>query len=223
MSHHAPPPLRVIAAAVVASLLAVGCGGGGGSSGAAGGASPPQAGQSVAPTISGQPGASATVGQAYTFTPTASGASGTTLTFSATNLPAWLTIDATSGQLHGTPASSDVGADSGITVSVSDGTSSTSLTAFTITVSQIANGSAALTWTAPTANTDGSVLSNLAGYTILYGQTEASLDRSVTISNPSVTQYQIDNLQSGTWYFSVVSINSDGTQSNPTTVANVTI
>src|SRR5881394_2830038 len=57
-----------------------------------------------APTISGTPATTATVGTAYTFTPTASDPdAGTTLTFSVANKPAWATFSTTTGQLQGTP------------------------------------------------------------------------------------------------------------------------
>jgi hypothetical protein len=36
-------------------------------------------------------------------------------------------------------------------------------------VTAISNGRATLSWTAPTENTDGTTLANLAGYRIRYG------------------------------------------------------
>lgn len=90
--------------------------------------------KAVAPTISGTPGTSATVGQSYSFTPTASGPSGTTLVYSVSNLPSWATFSTTKGTLSGTPSSSNVGTSASITISVSDGEASASLHAFSITV-----------------------------------------------------------------------------------------
>src|SRR6185312_7805838 len=58
-----------------------------------------------------------------------------TLTFTITNKPSWATFSSTTGALTGTPATSDVGTDANITISVSDGTQSASLTAFSIVVS----------------------------------------------------------------------------------------
>ncbi len=215
--------LGALAASIAVALLTAGCGGGSGIPAASGGSSSSQGSVTQAPTISGQPPTTATVAQAYKFQPSTSNPSGGTLTFSASNLPPWLSIDSATGLLHGTPAAADVGTDSAISITVSDGSSKSSLTPFSIVVNQMANGSAILSWTAPTQNTDGSALSSLASYKILYGQSAANLDQSVTVNNPSVTQYQIDNLQSGTWYFSVVAINSTGTESSPTNVASVTI
>src|SRR6202023_1907333 len=50
---------------------------------------------------------------------------------------------------------------SNIVISVSDGTASASLTAFSIAVNQISNGSATVNWTPPTSNSDGSTLLSL--------------------------------------------------------------
>ena len=89
-----------------------------------------------APTISGSPATGVTVGQAYSFRPTAVDADGDRLTFSVQGNPAWLSINSNDGTLAGTPAAANVGASSGIVISVSDGTATTSLPAFTITVAQ---------------------------------------------------------------------------------------
>jgi hypothetical protein len=87
------------------------------------------------PVISGTPSASADVGKLYSFTPTATDADpDTTLTFSISNKPSWAGFSTSTGTLSGTPASTDVGATSGIVISVSDGTATASLPAFTITV-----------------------------------------------------------------------------------------
>jgi hypothetical protein len=225
-------PLRALATGLLIAVLTAACGGGGsastadaalgssGSSGTGGSGSSGSSGSgSTAATISGQPSATATVGQAYTFTPTATG---TSLTFSVQNKPSWATFNASTGMLSGTPAAGDVGTDASISISVSNGTMSVALTAFTITVNQIATGSAVLSWTAPTENTDGTSLA-LSGYKILYGTSPTALTQSVSLSNPSLTTYTVPNLSSGTWYFAIVSLDSSGSQSVPTNVASATI
>ena len=75
----------------------------------------------------------ATAGTAYSFTPTATDADNDPLTFSALNVPSWATFNTTTHVLSGTPTAA--GTYSGITISVSDGKSTVSLTAFTIVVS----------------------------------------------------------------------------------------
>lgn len=223
-------PLRALATGLLIAVLTAACGGGGsattadaslgsgGSTGAGSGGSGGSSGSGSA-TISGAPGSTATVGQAYSFTPTATG---TTLTFSIQNKPSWASFNASTGMLSGTPATGDIGADASITISVSNGSMSASLTAFTITVNQIATGSAVLSWTAPTQNTDGTSLT-LSGYKILYGTSPTALTQSVSLSNPSLTTYTVPNLSSGTWYFAVVSLDTSGSQSVPTNVASATI
>jgi putative Ig domain-containing protein len=89
---------------------------------------------SSSPTISGTPPTGVVAGQAYSFAPTTSDPSGKTLSFSISNGPAWATFSTSTGQLSGTPAAANVGTYSNIVISVSDGTASASLPAFTITV-----------------------------------------------------------------------------------------
>jgi len=88
-----------------------------------------------APTIDGTPGVTVDAGSMYQFLPSASDADGDPLIFSVTNQPAWLSFDVATGLMSGIPAESDVGVYSGIVVSVSDGTTTASLSAFTISVS----------------------------------------------------------------------------------------
>lgn len=176
---------------------------------------------SGAPTISGTPRTTVTAGSAYSFQPTASGASGRTLTFSIQNKPTWATFSTSSGLLSGTPGAGDAGTTSNIVISVSDGTASASLAAFSITVNQVSNGSAVLSWTAPTQNVDGSPLTTFGGYKILYGTSTTALTQTIQVANPTVTTYTVGNLASGAWYFSIEVYLSDGTlsaRSNPVSV-----
>jgi hypothetical protein len=204
---------------VLAAAALAGCGGGGSSQTVSSGPPPPPA-----PTISGTPPGQVTAGQAYSFTPTANGPSGTTLSFSVQNLPSWATFSIATGALTGTPASSNVGTFSNIVISVSDGQASASLPAFSIQVNaQASTGSAALSWTAPTTNTDGSALTDLSGFVINYGTSATNLSQQVAISSASTTSYTVTGLATGTWYFSVTAVASDGTQSSPSNPVSDTI
>ncbi|MFA7386480.1 MAG: putative Ig domain-containing protein [Thiohalobacteraceae bacterium] len=87
-----------------------------------------------APTIGGTPATAATVGNAYVFTPSSSDADGDRLVFSILNRPAWAAFSTSTGRLSGTPSSSHAGTYTDIRISVSDGTSATTLPAFNITV-----------------------------------------------------------------------------------------
>lgn len=180
------------------------------------------------PTISGQPATSVTAGSAYGFTPSASDPAGKTLTFSIQNKPSWATFSISTGALSGTPASSDVGTYSGIVISASDGTLSAALPAFTITVgagqpSPTTTGTATVSWVPPTQNTDGSALTNLAGYTIHYGTSASNLTSTVQVPGTALTSYTVSGLTSGTWYFAVTAYNSAGGQSVLSTVGSKTI
>lgn len=172
------------------------------------------------PTISGTPPRSATVGSAYSFTPTASDPNGNALTFSIASKPSWASFSTTNGRLSGTPTSAQVGTYSNVTIRVSDGTSTVSLPAFSITVNATgtSNGSASLSWTPPTRNTDGSSLTNLSGYRIYYGTSSGALTRTISINSSGIASYVVPDLSPATWYFAVTAVNSRGVESVRSTV-----
>ena len=72
-------------------------------------------------------------------------------------------------------------------ISVSDGTASASLPAFSLAVLQVATGTATVSWTPPTTNTDGSALTDLAGYRVAYGRAATELDQSAAVDNAGLT------------------------------------
>ncbi|HET9865323.1 MAG TPA: putative Ig domain-containing protein [Steroidobacteraceae bacterium] len=178
------------------------------------------------PTISGTPLLSVNVGSAYSFTPTASDPEGAKLTFSISNKPGWATFSSTNGSLTGTPGAANVGVTTNVVIRVSDGTNTVSLPAFAITVVAVgggSTGSATLTWDAPTTNSDGSTLTDLAGYRVNYGRSSTQLDQTVQISNPGLTTYTIDDLASGTWYFAIRAYSDSGNVSEASNIASKTI
>lgn len=81
-------------------------------------------------------------------------------------------------------------------------------------------GTVTLSWTPPTANVDGSALTNLAGYRISYGLTAAALAHTVQVANPGVSSYALANLAPGTWYFAVRAYSSAGGQSDPSNIVS---
>jgi putative Ig domain-containing protein len=206
-----------------------GCGGGDDASTPASGsaqppASPPPPGSSNhAPTISGNAPGAVTAASAYNFAPTAADADGDTLAFTINNKPSWATFNTSTGRLSGTPDGADVGTYSNIAISVSDGHESVALSPFAIAVNAISTGRATLSWTAPTENTDGSSLGNLAGYRIRYGTSANSLTNTISIDNASVTTYVVEDLAPATWYFAVTAVTSAGAESVYSNVANKAI
>ncbi len=167
-----------------------------------------------APVISGQPPGTATAEYVYGFVPEASDPEGDALSFSVQNLPRWAAFDTRTGELSGMPGMADVGTFSNILISVSDGKKSTSLRAFAINVEESGIYSTTLSWTAPTENEDGSQLRDLAGYKIYWGNRPGSYTKSVTINNPGMSSFVVENLPAGTLEFVATSFNDAGIESD---------
>jgi Putative Ig domain len=165
------------------------------------------------PTISGSPALSVAAGSAYSFTPVATDGAATALTFGIQNLPGWATFNAATGNLSGTPGTSAAGTYSNIVISASAGSASASLPAFAITVTQASSGSATLSWIQPMQNTNGSALTNLAGYRIYYGTSAANLSQVIQLPGTALTTYVVSSLSSATWYFGMTAYDSAGVES----------
>lgn len=94
------------------------------------------------------------------------------------------------------------------------------------TLTVVGNGNTAqLAWVAPITNEDGTVLTNLAGFWIYYGNIGSrSYTTSVRVDNPSITEYTIDNLEYGqTYYFTITAYNSLGFESTYSNEVSLTI
>ena len=68
-----------------------------------------------------------------------------------------------------------------------------------------------LTWTPPTTNTNGTPLTDLAGYDVHYGTSSGNYTSTVSVGN--VTSYSFTGLPSGTYYFAATAYDSAGNQS----------
>ena len=91
------------------------------------------------PVVESTPTLTAQTNVLYSYTVTASDADpDDSLTLSASELPSWLSFDAATGVLSGTPLTADVG-EHAVTITVSDGSDEVSQT-FTITVSVATSG-----------------------------------------------------------------------------------
>jgi len=181
--------------------------------------------ENPAPQISGRAATTVKVGQSYSFQPSVRFAGSHVLTFSVSGAPDWLTFNPTTGRLSGTPTSADVGTDKAMVLKVSNGTSSVSLAPFSITVlaAGASSGNVSLSWQPPTENTNGSALLDLAGYVIHYGTVSKIYTAAVTITNPGLTSFVVEDLPAGTYYFSMTSTTTSGEVSALSTEASVTI
>lgn len=95
-------------------------------------------------------------------------------------------------------------------------------TNFTLTCSW--NGGTALVrWTAPTQNTNGSALTNLGSFRILYGSAANALNQSYTVSDVTARQATISALTPGTWYFAVRARTTGNLESGDSNVATKTV
>jgi hypothetical protein len=86
-----------------------------------------------------------------------------------------------------------------------------------------AASTATLSWRAPDQNTNGSALTNLAGYRIYYGTGTNALNQVIDVPTVGVTDYVIDNLAAGTYYFSIRAYTSAGVESGLSNIVSKTI
>jgi hypothetical protein len=84
-----------------------------------------------------------------------------------------------------------------------------------------AEGATTLSWTPPTTNEDGTSLT-LTGYKIYWGLTEGNYPHSVTLQNPGLTRYVVEQLTADTWYFVATALSADG-ESPPSNVLRMQI
>lgn len=148
----------------------------------------------------------------------------TTLSWDSSNADSCTASGDWSGSkdVSGSETISALTSDSNFILSCSDANGSAS-DSVDVTIILSGNGTALLSWTPPTENTDGSTLTDLAGYKIYYGTASSSYTEIVTINNPGLSSYQIDNLTTADWYFVVTSVNSAGIESSYSTEVSKTI
>lgn len=89
-------------------------------------------------------------------------------------------------------------------------------------VTAAGTATATLTWAAPTQNTDGSALTNLAGFKLYYGTSSTNLINSTSVG-AGVTSSVINSLSAGTWYFAVTAYNDQGIESAYSNVASKSV
>jgi hypothetical protein len=82
-------------------------------------------------------------------------------------------------------------------------------------------GSATLSWNPPTRNTDGTPLTDLAGFKIYYGISSGNYTQVVNAGY--VTTYTVNNLNSGTYYFVATAYDTSGNESGYSNQVSKTI
>ncbi|CAH9056592.1 hypothetical protein PSECIP111951_01492 [Pseudoalteromonas holothuriae] len=179
-----------------------------------------------APTITGTPATSILEGEQYSFIPSATDLDGDALTFSVANLPSWATFSASTGAVAGVPGKGDIGTTSGVIVSVSDGSVSVNLPAFSIEVVNV-NDAPTITGTPATSILEGEQYSFIPSATDLDGDaltfSVANLPSWATFSTATGTISGVpDESDIGTTSGVVVSV-SDGTLSSSLAAFNLTV
>jgi len=193
----------------------------------------PSAPASAAPqaiTLQGTPTTTITAGSEYSFLPTVSPNSGL-VTFAVTGQPAWVHFDPSTGALSGKPGLADEGTSGHITITASNGSNGSngsnraSLTPFTIRVNAptASTGSATLSWSAPTENTDGTPVTDLAGYRVYYGTSAGDLNKTLSVAGGASIKVVVDGLSPGKYYFAVIAYTATGIDSGQSNVADQTI
>jgi hypothetical protein len=160
--------------------------------------------------ILGTPPATAVAGVPYNWAPKVANANLPDLQFAYVNKPSWSGNYRGSGAIIGTPT--QPGVYRGIQIEAWDGVNFGKSAPFTITVAPAAassTGSVNLRWMKPSHNTDGSALTNLAGYVIRYGTSAAHLNTQLLIQSPNSTAAEVGNLAPGIWYFEIAAVTDE--------------
>jgi hypothetical protein len=84
-------------------------------------------------------------------------------------------------------------------------------------------GSISLSWSAPATNSDGSPITDLAGYRVYYGTASGFYTDNVTITNPSTLSTTLSNLPADTYYVIVRAFNSVNAESQASVEVSKTI
>ncbi len=90
----------------------------------------------------------------------------------------------------------------------------TANTSYTITCSWPGPlGSATVAWTATTKNTDGTPITDLAGYKVVYGTDATALNLSKSVPDPAALSTVVAALVPGTYTFAARAVNAAGVES----------
>ncbi|MGD8910518.1 MAG: fibronectin type III domain-containing protein [Chromatiales bacterium] len=82
-----------------------------------------------------------------------------------------------------------------------------------------------LSWGAPSSRVDGSYLSltELEGYRIYYGSSADDLSMLVDLNDTDITEYTVDSLPSGNYYFAITVYDLEGLESGFSNIVNTDV
>lgn len=143
------------------------------------------------------------------------------LEFFAWNLPDWLTLSPKGGVIYGYPRNADAGRYNDIYLGVSDGARFDFVGPLTVVVYSTNEPVTWLRWRAPTRNTDGSPLTDLAGFRVHQFVASPFSYRVTELMNPAATEILVGRLPDETVYFFVTALNSAGIESEYSNVISV--
>jgi hypothetical protein len=95
-------------------------------------------------------------------------------------------------------------------------------TSYTLTCTW-GTGSATVNWVPPTKNSDGTTLTNLARFKVVYGTSSSSLSQSVYVDDITRRSTTLSSLAPGPWYFAVRAVNTSNRESINSNVASKTV
>jgi len=141
----------------------------------------------------------------------------TTLDWTSSNVTSCAASNGWSGSkaLSGSEATGAINSDQTYTLTCT-GTSGNAVASTTVTVR-----TAVVSWTAPTQNTDGSALTNLAAYKVYWGPSSRNYTQSATVNAPTTTYTTA--LTPGTWYFAISAIDLTNAESAKTNEVSKTV
>jgi len=87
------------------------------------------------------------------------------------------------------------------------------------------NASLALSWQVPSQRENGDTLlvSEISGYVIQYGVSAESLGNLITVSDALTTDYELKNLQPGTLFLRIATVDSDDIQGQYSSTISIDI
>jgi len=98
--------------------------------------------------------------------------------------------------------------------SAGSGGSNSGASSSAVSVVPKGDGTALVSWTPPTENTDGSPLTDLAGFKIYYGTFPGEYEEPKIVNNPGMSSFLVEDLGEADWFFVMTAFNTSGIESS---------